>query len=59
MIDFGKYEAWFVTGSQHLYGEDTFAQVAQHSAQIVRGLSNSRQIPVRIVPKPTMTTPDA
>jgi L-arabinose isomerase len=59
MLDFGKFEAWFVTGSQHLYGEDTLAQVAQNSGEIVRGLSSSRQIPVRIVAKPTMTTPEA
>jgi L-arabinose isomerase len=59
MFDPSKLEAWFITGSQHLYGEDTLAKVAEHSRQIVRGLSESRQIPVRIVSKPVMTTPEA
>ena len=30
-------EIWFLTGSQHLYGEDVLRQVAQHSREIVRG----------------------
>ena len=34
-----KYEVWFVTGSQHLYGEDTLRQVDEHSKQIVEGLN--------------------
>ena len=59
MFDLNGLEAWFVTGSQHLYGEETLAQVAEHSSEIVRGLSESRQIPVRIVSKPVMTTPEA
>lgn len=59
MFDFGELEAWFVTGSQHLYGEETLAEVAAHSDQIVRGLSESRQLPVKLVSKPVMTTPEA
>ena len=59
MFDFSGLEAWFVTGSQHLYGEETLAQVAEHSQQIVRGLSQSSLIPVKVVSKPVMTTPDA
>jgi L-arabinose isomerase len=59
MFDLGGLEAWFITGSQHLYGEETLAKVAEHSEQIVRGLSESRHIPVRIVSKPVMTTPEA
>ena len=27
-------EVWFVTGSQHLYGEETLKQVAEHSQEI-------------------------
>ncbi|MEJ7660279.1 MAG: hypothetical protein WKG07_12025 [Hymenobacter sp.] len=34
MIDISHYEAWFITGSQHLYGPETLEQVAQHSQQI-------------------------
>jgi L-arabinose isomerase len=29
-----KYEFWFITGSQHLYGEETLRQVANDSQQI-------------------------
>ena len=29
MIDLKSLEVWFVTGSQHLYGEETLKQVAQ------------------------------
>jgi L-arabinose isomerase len=25
------YEVWFVTGSQHLYGEEALQQVADHA----------------------------
>lgn len=59
MINPGDFEAWFVTGSQHLYGEDTLKTVAQHSDEIVRGLSDSPHIPFKIVAKPVMTTPEA
>jgi len=59
MIDLKQWEVWFVTGSQHLYGQETLDKVAQHSAEIVAGLSASSSIPVRIVNKPVLTTPDA
>ena len=35
------YEFWFVTGSQHLYGPETLAQVAKDSVTIVDGLNAS------------------
>jgi L-arabinose isomerase len=59
MMDLTQFEAWFITGSQHLYGEETLAKVAEHSGEIVRGLSRSQQIPIRIISKPVMTTPEA
>ena len=31
MIGLKKYEVWFVTGSQSMYGEETLRQVAEHS----------------------------
>lgn len=49
---------WFVTGSQHLYGPETLKQVDVDSAQIVEGLNASGNIPVEIVFKPVVTTPD-
>ena len=57
--DLKKYEVWFVTGSQHLYGDETLKQVAEHSKEIVRGLSQSKNIPVNVVYKPLLTTPDS
>lgn len=54
-----QYEAWFVTGSQHLYGEETLKQVAKHSQEIAKSFDENPGIPVRIVFKPVLTTPDA
>ncbi|MFX0555179.1 L-arabinose isomerase [Maribacter sp. CXY002] len=51
-------EIWFVTGSQHLYGPETLKQVADNSQEIVRGLNASKHIPVNIVYKPTVKTPN-
>ena len=59
MIDLAGLEVWFVTGSQHLYGPETLKQVAEHSEQMVRGLSRTLAIPVQLVLKPVMTTADA
>ncbi len=58
MIDLKQYEAWFVTGSQHLYGEETLKQVAEHSEQIALALNSAGQIPVKIVFKPTVKSPE-
>lgn len=59
MIDLRKYEVWFVTGSQDLYGPETLHQVAEHSKVIAHELSESKRIPVKVVYKPVLTTPDA
>jgi L-arabinose isomerase len=58
MIDLKQREAWLVTGSQNLYGKEILAKVAEHSQEIARGLSASDQIPVKVVFKPVVTTPD-
>ena len=58
MINYDNFEAWFVTGSQHLYGEETLKQVAEDSQKIARALSESAKIPVKIVFKPVLKTPD-
>ncbi len=49
---------WFLTGSQDLYGEVTLRAVHEQSAAIVAGLGEAPDIPVEIVHKPTVTTPD-
>jgi L-arabinose isomerase len=51
-------ECWFLTGSQHLYGEETLRQVAAQSAEVVRELDGAGEIQVRIVPKPVLTGSD-
>jgi L-arabinose isomerase len=59
MTDAGKKEVWFVTGSQHLYGDDVLRTVAAHSREIVQGLNSADTIPLDIVFKPVLTTPEA
>jgi len=51
-------EIWFVTGSQHLYGEKTLKQVADNSRQIVRSLDASKRIPNKLVFKPVLKSPE-
>lgn len=58
MINLKKFEIWFVTGSQHLYGEETLRQVADHSQVIAGFLNNAPAMPVQIVFKPVVKTPD-
>ncbi len=59
MIDLKKFEIWFVTGSQHLYGPETLEQVTDHSREIAGFLAGSAHIPVQVVFKPVLTTPEA
>ena len=59
MENLRKLEVWFVTGSQHLYGPETLKKVAADSKIIAAELDNSKQIPVRVVFKPVLTTPDS
>jgi L-arabinose isomerase len=58
MIDLKQFEVWFVTGSQHLYGEDTLKQVAIHAQQIAQSFDNSGKIPVSVLFKPVVKTTD-
>lgn len=57
-MELKKLSVWFITGSQHLYGEETLKQVAEHSQVIVKALNASAHIPVEVVYKPTVTTPE-
>lgn len=58
MEDLKKLEVWFVTGSQHLYGEETLKQVAEHSMQIAKSIDKDPAIPVRVVFKPVVKSPE-
>jgi L-arabinose isomerase len=53
-----QLEVWFVTGSQHLYGDETLKKVAEHAQTIARALNDSKIIPVTVVFKPVVKTPD-
>ncbi len=55
-LDLRQFEVWFVTGSQHLYGDETLKQVEAHSQEISAALEQSVEIPVRVVYKPVLTT---
>ncbi len=53
-----KYEFWFVTGSQHLYGPETLNQVNADSREIAAALDSCGQVPGTVVFKPVVTTPE-
>jgi len=59
MVNLKEFEVWFVTGSQHLYGETTLKQVAQHSTEMAQQMTQSGKLPVNVIFKPVVTTPDA
>jgi len=53
-----QFEVWFVTGSQHLYGPKTLEQVRVNSSAIAQAFDSSSHIPVTIVFKSVVKTPD-
>ncbi|MDE3057975.1 MAG: L-arabinose isomerase [Bacteroidota bacterium] len=59
MINLNQYELWFLTGSQHLYGPEALKKVDEDSRVVANGLSSSSHIPVKIVFKPVLTTPES
>ena len=58
MITLNSQEIWFVTGSQHLYGEETLKKVADHSQQIAKALNDHPRIPVKVIFKPVLKSPE-
>jgi L-arabinose isomerase len=59
MTDLMSFEVWFVTGSQHLYGDETLREVAEHAKIIAQELTHSDKIPVKVIFKPVVTTPES
>ncbi len=51
-------QIWFVCGSQHLYGPEVIEQVAGHAREIAGQLDASAHIPLEVVSKGVLTTPD-
>ena len=56
MLQTKKYQFWFCTGSQDLYGDECLAKVAEHSHKIVDALNASGVLPYEVVWKPTLIT---
>lgn len=56
MFNMKEYKFWFVTGSQHLYGEETLEQVDCHSKKMVEGLEHASSIPGKVVWKSVVKT---
>lgn len=48
-------EIWFITGSQHLYGEDTLQQVKTHAIHLAEELGNKKEISVKVIFKALVT----
>lgn len=49
-------QVWFVTGSQHLYGDETLRKVDSHSREIAGFISNN--MPVSVIYKPVVKSAD-
>ena len=58
MKPFNNSEVWFVTGSQHLYGPETLKLVGEHSQKIADAFNKAPGIPVKVVFKPVVKTPE-
>jgi len=58
MKSLNSLEVWFVTGSQDLYGAETLQQVAVNAQAIAASLHTSEQIPVSVIWKPTVKSPE-
>lgn len=58
MKNLSDLELWFVTGSQHLYGEDALKQVAANSKEVAGALDEAEAIPGRVVFQTVGETPE-
>jgi L-arabinose isomerase len=58
MSDLKKWEVWLLTGTQHLYGENTLKQVQDHADAIANSLNENPLMPVRVIGKSLVSTPE-
>jgi L-arabinose isomerase len=56
MLQVGPYQFWFVTGSQHLYGEDVLYKVEKNSKTMIQEFNSNGHLPYKIVFKGVLTT---
>jgi L-arabinose isomerase len=52
-------EVWLAVGSQHLYGDEVIATVDKRAREVASELDSAPSVPVRVVPKPVLTSADA
>ena len=55
MLTTKSYEFWFLTGSQHLYGEDALLEVENNSKEITKKLNENGDLPYKVVFKTLLT----
>ena len=58
MHSLDSLSVWFVIGTQHLYGPETLRQVEQHAQQVVDGMNQQSTLPLKLVVKPLVKSPD-
>ena len=58
MINLANPEIWLVCGSQHLYGPGPLQKVAADARDIAGALDDSPKLPLKVVFKALLTTPD-
>ncbi|QDU71510.1 L-arabinose isomerase [Mucisphaera calidilacus] len=56
-MDIHSLEVWLIVGSQNLYGPEVLAQVDEHARRVAEGLHHDSSIPVRVVAKPVLQSP--
>jgi L-arabinose isomerase len=49
---------WFVTGSQHLYGEEALKKVSAHAQAMVAALNAGGRLPLDLDCRPVMVSPE-
>ncbi|MTW84421.1 L-arabinose isomerase [Virgibacillus dakarensis] len=59
MLTIKPYEFWFITGSQHLYGDDALKEVDDHSKVITENLNENGNLPFSITFKKVLTNANA
>jgi L-arabinose isomerase len=52
-------EIWFLTGSQHLYGDEVLRRVDEDAGQVASHLDRNINLPVKIVKKNVLVSPEA
>lgn len=55
MLTTKPYEFWFLTGAQHLYGDDALLEVENNSKEITKSLNENGDLPYKVVFKTLLT----